>query len=101
MQKLIEGQQKHWEKHGYGNWGIVLLGRSEITGWAGPQFLPETGETDVGYLLDRSYWGRGYATEAAWASLQFAFAQFDFEQQLETAPTGAPSRPSATACPGG
>jgi len=37
--------------------------------------LPELNETEVGFLLDRPFWGRGYATEAALASLRFGFEQ--------------------------
>ena len=73
VQRFINGQQAHWNKHGYGNWGIRLVGTPEIIGWAGLQYLPELGETEVGFLLDRPYWGRGYATEAAQASLDFGF----------------------------
>jgi ribosomal-protein-alanine N-acetyltransferase len=71
--RFIKNQLAHWEKHGYGNWGVVLEGEAEIIGWAGLQFLPELNETEVGFLLDRPFWGRGYATEAAKASLQFGF----------------------------
>jgi len=73
VQRFITGQQQHWQEHGYGNWGIVLAGRRKIIGWAGLQYLPELGETEVGFLLDRPYWGKGYATEAALASLKFGF----------------------------
>src|SRR3972149_2550358 len=71
VQKFIESQLRHWNQHGYGHWAIVPQGEMEIIGWAGLQYLPETDETEVGYLLHRLYWGRGYATEAAWCSLQF------------------------------
>lgn len=37
--------------------------------------MPELNETEVGFLLDRPFWGRGYATEAALASLRFGFEQ--------------------------
>lgn len=73
VERFIASQQEHWEKHGYGNWGIVPEGESQIAGWAGLQFLPELNETEVGYLLDKPFWGRGYATEAARASIQFGF----------------------------
>ena len=46
------------------------------------QFLPELNETEVGYLLDKPFWGKGYATEAARASLQFGFDRFDFSQLI-------------------
>lgn len=75
VQRFIAGQQSHWEKVGYGNWGLHLDHRQEIIGWAGLQYLPELDETEVGFLLDRPFWGKGYATEAALASLQFGFEQ--------------------------
>ena len=79
VKRFIVGQVGHWEKHGYGNWGILLEGGSEIIGWAGLQFLPELDETEVGFLLDRTFWGKGYATEAARASLQFGFEHFNLD----------------------
>jgi RimJ/RimL family protein N-acetyltransferase len=79
VQRFIAGQQVHWEKHGYGDWGVVPDGESEIIGWAGLQFLPELDETEVGFLLDRPFWGKGYATEAALASLQFGFERFGLD----------------------
>jgi RimJ/RimL family protein N-acetyltransferase len=79
VQHFITGQQAHWEKHGYGNWGILLQGGKEIIGWAGLQFLPELNETEVGYLLDRPFWGKGYATEAALASMDFGFEHFHLD----------------------
>jgi len=79
VQRLIAAHQAHWEKYGYGNWGILPVGEKEIVGWAGLQFLPELNETEVGYLLDRPFWGKGYATEAALASLNFGFERFDLD----------------------
>src|SRR5512136_1050757 len=79
VQRFIAGQQAHWEKYGYGNWGILPAGEKEIVGWAGLQFLPELNETEVGFLLDRPFWGKGYATEAARASLDFGFEHFDLD----------------------
>jgi len=85
VERFIDSQQAHWEKHGYGNWGVLLDGEAklagksasklpgEIIGWAGLQYLPELNETEVGFLLDRPFWGKGYATEAALASLRFGF----------------------------
>jgi len=82
VQRFIANQQTHWEQHGCGNWGVVPEQAAEIAGWAGLQFLPETGETEVGFLLDRPYWGKGYATEAGRASLEFAFANVAVERVI-------------------
>jgi len=59
VERFIAGQGAHWESYGYGNWGIVPKGEIDIIGWAGLQFLPETDETEVGYLLNRPFWGKG------------------------------------------
>ena len=83
VERFIANQQAHWEKLGYGNWGVVPLGASDhanqIAGWAGLQYLPELDETEVGFLLDRSQWGKGFATEAARASLKFGFEHVDLD----------------------
>jgi ribosomal-protein-alanine N-acetyltransferase len=80
VERFVARQQEHWDKYGYGNWAITTHDNDEIIGWAGLQFLPETDETEVGYLLDRAQWGKGYATEAARASLEFGFNHFDFPE---------------------
>lgn len=73
IERFIISQQAHWAEHGYGNWGVVPKGMNEIIGWAGLQFLQELDETEVGFLLNQAFWGKGYATEAARASLEFGF----------------------------
>ena len=35
--------------------------------------LPFAPSVEIGWRLDKKYWGQGYATEAAHASLKFAF----------------------------
>jgi RimJ/RimL family protein N-acetyltransferase len=85
VQRFIDGQQAHWEKHGYGDWGILPEGGHDIIGWVGLQYLPELDETEVGFLLDRPLWGKGYATEAAIASLQFGFENFELDHMIALA----------------
>lgn len=85
VQRFVASQQVHWEKYSYGNWGVLPDGEREIVGWAGLQYLPELNETEVGFLLDRPFWGKGYATEAALASLRFGFEQFGFDHIIALA----------------
>ena len=85
VQRYILRQQEHWDKYGYGHWGITTNGEKQLIGWAGLQFLPELNETEVGYLLDKSYWGKGLATEAASASIQFGFENFALDQIIALA----------------
>jgi ribosomal-protein-alanine N-acetyltransferase len=66
----IEGQLAHWDEYGFGHWAIITSDEVLI-GWCGLQFLPDTEETEVAYCLGKDYWGKGFATEAARASLNF------------------------------
>jgi RimJ/RimL family protein N-acetyltransferase len=65
----------HWSLRGYGLWAAeertsgVLVGR---IGFWNPEGWPGF---ELGWMLRRASWGRGYATEGARAALQFAFTQ--------------------------
>jgi ribosomal-protein-alanine N-acetyltransferase len=70
-ERSIKYQTEHWDKFGYGQWAVTLAESGQLMGWCGLEFLPDTNETEVGYLLSHAFWGKGYATEAASASVQF------------------------------
>jgi RimJ/RimL family protein N-acetyltransferase len=80
VKRFVAAQETHWGKYSCGNWGVLPHGEEEIIGWAGLQFLPETNEIEVGYLLNRIFWGHGYATESALASLEFGFQHLNLDQ---------------------
>ncbi|MCP4362490.1 MAG: GNAT family N-acetyltransferase [Chloroflexi bacterium] len=71
--RLIAGQLKHWKAHGHGWWAVESRAGGQFMGWCGLQYLPETDEIEVGYLLGKPFWGQGLATEATQASLRYAF----------------------------
>jgi [ribosomal protein S5]-alanine N-acetyltransferase len=56
--------------------GIVLPGERRLIGNVGirQEFAGAT-DAELGYELDPHYWGRGYATEAARAMLDFGFTE--------------------------
>jgi len=63
----------HWELRGYGQWALAEKATGDVIGRAGlwnPEGWPGL---EVGWLLDRARWGHGFATEAARASLDYAF----------------------------
>jgi len=78
--RLIEQQLGHWAEHQFGWWAVERRAEPGLIGWCGLTHLPETGQDEVAYLFGRAYWGRGYASEAARASLEFGFAQRDLKQ---------------------
>ncbi len=65
---------------GYGRWGCVLRQTQSIIGFCGLKYLAELDEVDVGYRLLPDYWGRGLATEACRASLEFGFGTLQLER---------------------
>jgi ribosomal-protein-alanine N-acetyltransferase len=71
--KLLEIHKQHWAENGYGWWAAVDRGDDELIGWCGLGLLEETGEVEIKYLLKRSHWGRGIATEAAGVCIAYAF----------------------------
>ncbi len=73
VKRIIAFQLSHWEKHACGWWAVDLPGANTMIGWCGLQYLLETEETEVAYLLEPEYWGRGLGTEAARASLRYGF----------------------------
>ncbi len=66
-------QQDQWDKHGYGWWALELKDNHKLIGWCGLGFLDETKETEILYLLGKPFWGKGFATEAAHFSINYAF----------------------------
>lgn len=80
VQKIIQHQLAHWEEHHLGWWAVAPKGGTELIGWNGLQFLTETGETEVGYLLSKPFWGLGYATEGARVALKYGFEKLKLRQ---------------------
>jgi len=79
VQALIERQIMQWNEHGYGWWAVELPETGQLAGWCGLQYLPETDENEVGYLLEKSNWGKGLATEAGRLSLDYGFNNLKFD----------------------
>jgi len=73
VERIINDQLKQYEKYGFGQWAVEEKGKDDLLGWCGLNYLPDTDEYEVAYLLKTSARGRGYATEGAQASLEYGF----------------------------
>ncbi len=62
-------------QHGFGMCALVSKSDNEMIGWSGLQPLEDSGQIEVGYGFDRPHWGKGYATEAARAVIDFGFRE--------------------------
>ena len=72
VQQFIE-QQKAQPRCKY-QFALILQAENKLIGNCGIRLeTADSWEADIGYELAPSYWGYGYATEAAWALLAFGF----------------------------
>jgi len=64
-------------ERGWGLWAVELMNDQSFIGFVGlhePTYaLPVTPCVEIGWRLAKKYWGKGYATEAASASLETGF----------------------------
>ena len=74
-----------FERHGFCRWALEDLS-GQFLGYAGvmpsPDGHPLGPHADIGWRLVRAAWGRGYATEAAKASLRDAFERVRLNEVL-------------------
>ncbi|HSK74640.1 MAG TPA: GNAT family N-acetyltransferase [Pyrinomonadaceae bacterium] len=76
--------QKHIEKYynqlGFGLWATVLKENNRFIGRCGLLYQEIEGVKDLelAYLIDRDFWGKGLATEAAGEIMNLGFNRFGF-----------------------
>ena len=64
---------------------IVLRAENKVVGGVGVRMKSAANrEGDVGYVLNRRYWGQGIVTEAARAMVEFGFGQLGFHRIYAT-----------------
>ena len=70
--RAISGMLGHWLLRGYGMWAVVERETDTMVGRVG--FINPAGWPgfELGWVIDRSRWGRGYAPEAAAVALKYA-----------------------------
>ena len=80
-EKWILWNLDNYEKYGFGLWAVVLKETNEFIGDCGitlqnidGQMLPE-----IGYHINKKYWRRGYAKEAARAVRDWVFQNTNYD----------------------
>jgi RimJ/RimL family protein N-acetyltransferase len=74
-----------WKQHGFGRWAVVHKPDKKLIGWSGLAFLDETDEIEIGYGIAKDYWGRGFTTEAAAASIRYGFEELKLNRIVAVA----------------
>ncbi|MEU5048973.1 GNAT family N-acetyltransferase [Streptomyces sp. NPDC021096] len=74
--EAVERWEEEWDEEGFGIFAVELLASGELAGLVGltvPEYLPEVlPAVEIRWRLGQSFWGQGYASEAAQATLEFA-----------------------------
>jgi ribosomal-protein-alanine N-acetyltransferase len=73
----ITSLQEQYKNRGMSRIAVIKKDTQEFIGWSGIKFEQnlrrEFNYYDLGYRLKEQFWGKGYATEAALASLNYGF----------------------------
>ena len=93
-QNWILKNQERYEADGYGLWGLCLKETNELIGDCGlvKQNVDGVTEVEIGYHVNKKYWSRGYATEAARACKEYGFHQLNMNKLISIIdPRNSPS----------
>lgn len=74
-----------YDTHGFGFRALLLRETGEIIGHCGAQVWEGTTDVELGWLLARHHWGKGYATEAATATRDWGFANLKLPRLVAVA----------------
>lgn len=85
------------DERGWGFWAVEVRDGPSFIGFVGltePSFDAHfTPAVEVGWRLGREHWGRGYATEAARAAVQYGFGELNLNEIVAiTVPANIRSR---------
>jgi RimJ/RimL family protein N-acetyltransferase len=93
----IERNRRHFERNGFGVWSVEAPGMAPFVGRVGMTVFeadaPFAPCVETGWRLAFEHWGKGYATEAARAAVDFGFATLALREIVSfTVPANVRSR---------
>jgi len=92
----VDRLEGHIYEHGFGFWAAELKEIGAFIGFIGIEHTPPnlacSPAVEIGWRLDKRFWGKGLAPEGARASLLFAFSKLKLAEVVSfTAETNKPS----------
>ena len=72
----------HWQLLGYGMFALEVKASGELAGRVGFLDPPGWPGFELGWMLGRAHWGKGYAIEAARVCLDYAFGPLGRERVI-------------------
>jgi [ribosomal protein S5]-alanine N-acetyltransferase len=95
VEEWIAQNLERYRRDGHSLWAMLLKGSGELIGDCGCALQEVEGknEVEIGYHVRRDLWGKGYATEAARACMDYAFTTLRAGRVISMIrPENAPSR---------
>lgn len=71
---------KDYETHGFGRFAVDYKPEGRFIGFCGLKYLDDFKEVDIGYRFVQDLWGRGIATEAGKACMEFGFKDLKLDK---------------------
>lgn len=89
----IKFVQKQYAALGIGRWAVVLKETNEFIGWSGIKYITDEINNhkdfyELGYRFIEKHWGKGYASEAGIAFVDYAFNEMKVEKLYAYADAG-------------
>jgi ribosomal-protein-alanine N-acetyltransferase len=90
---MIENIRMQYDENGIGRWAVILKETNEFIGWSGIKLIKDTINNhqnfyEIGYRFIQKHWGKGYATEAGLAFVDYAFNEMKVENLYAYADAG-------------
>jgi RimJ/RimL family protein N-acetyltransferase len=80
-QELIANHRAHQAEHGFSQWAVEDRWTGALVGEVGLQLVERTGpEVEIGWVIAKPAWGRGYATEAAREWIRVGFETLGLDE---------------------
>lgn len=82
VQEWLERQITRYHNDGFGLWAVILKENNKMIGQCGLTIQDCDNEkvVEIGYLFQKVYWHKGYATEAAIACKEYAFDKLNINE---------------------
>ncbi len=95
VNRWIEWNRASYKDYGYGLWTVLHKESGIVLGDCGliRQVVDDTVEVEIGYHINKKFWGKGHATEAAVACRDYAFHSLGVPRVISLIrPENLPSR---------
>ncbi len=80
--RMLAAELGHWSLRGYGRWGVEETATGNFVGVIGPWNPLGWPEPEIGWDLMNGHEGKGFATEAAKAALEYAYETLGWDTAI-------------------